>query len=206
MWSWINAGVEAVAAYPDIALLIAFLGAIIEAVAILGIIIPGTPIMMAMAGAAAMSGQDMRPYLVVGVVGAVIGDVVSFYAGARYSDRLTRIWPLSRHPEMLTNARRYFDRYGMLSIAFCRFVPVLRSTVPLVAGMAGMQRGRFVIANVLSACVWAPAHIYPAQLAGLMLDTMEHGEWQAAAGWAAALAATIAAAWALHRAIQNRMR
>ena len=70
----------------------------------------------------------------------------------------------------MENAERFFDRYGIYSVALCRFVPVLRSTVPLVAGMAGMRQRRFVMANVASAFVWAPVHIYPAQLAGLSLE------------------------------------
>ena len=68
----------------------------------------------------------------------------------------------------MENAGHFFDRYGFYSVALCRFVPVLRSTVPLVAGMAGMRQRRFVMANVASAFVWAPVHIYPAQLAGVV--------------------------------------
>ncbi|MBV9250408.1 MAG: hypothetical protein JO227_14330, partial [Acetobacteraceae bacterium] len=53
MWWLINAAADLVAQYPGLAILIAFAGAIIEAVAVLGILVPGTPILMAVAGAAA---------------------------------------------------------------------------------------------------------------------------------------------------------
>jgi membrane protein DedA with SNARE-associated domain len=68
MWSWINAVVDLVAQYPAWALLVAFLAAIIEAVAVLGILIPGTPILMAVTGAAAMSGQPMLPFLTLSIM------------------------------------------------------------------------------------------------------------------------------------------
>jgi undecaprenyl-diphosphatase len=78
---------------------------------------------------------------------------------------------------------------------------VLRSTVPLIAGMAGMRTRRFVVANVLSAFVWAPVHIYPAQLAGLSLDRLRGGGWQTACLWGLALLCCAAVGWGLHRAV-----
>ncbi len=206
MWSWIDAAVDLVALYPMCALAVVFLAAIIEAVAVLGILIPGTPILMAVAGAGAMAGQPMLPFLLLSIVGAVIGDFVSFWAGKRFSGRLRGVWPFASRPGLMSNAVRFFDRYGMYSVALCRFVPVLRSTVPLVAGMAGMQQRRFVMANVASAFVWAPAHIYPAQLAGLSLERLRVGDWQSGVLWGALLLAGCAAAWAVHRAVIARAR
>ena len=106
----------------------------------------------------------------------------------------------------MANASHFFDRYGILSVALCRFVPVLRSTVPLVAGMAGMRQLRFVMANVASAFVWAPLHIYPAQLAGVSIGRLRDGDWQSAALWGAVLLAGCALAWALHWAVITRAR
>jgi undecaprenyl-diphosphatase len=206
VWSWINAGVDLVSIYPAYALVVVFLAAIIEAVAVLGILIPGTPILMAVAGAAAMAGQPMLPFLILSIIGAVIGDFLSFWVGRRYSGRLRGVWPFSRRPALMKNAEHFFERYGIYSVALCRFVPVLRSTVPLVAGMAGMRQRRFILANVTSAFVWAPAHIYPAQMAGLSLDRLQDGEWQSALMWGSILLAGAAAAWGLHRLIMTRMR
>ena len=124
---------------------------------------------MAVAGAAAMAGTAMLPFLALSILGAVIGDFLSFWVGRRFHGRYAAVWPFSRRPTLMESAERFFDRYGVSSVALCRFVPVLRSTVPLFAGMAGMPPRRFFVANVASAFVWAPVHIYPAQLAGLSL-------------------------------------
>jgi undecaprenyl-diphosphatase len=188
------------------ALGVVFLAAIIEAVAVLGILIPGTPILMAVTGAAAMAGQPMLPFLALSIVGAVIGDFLSFWLGRRFSARLRDVWPFSRRPGLMESAERFFDRYGVYSVALCRFVPVLRSTVPLVAGMAGMRRGRFLSGNVASAFVWAPVHIYPAALAGLSLGRWRDGDWRSGAFWGAILLAGCVGAWAVHRAVIARSR
>ena len=206
MWSLINGAADLTAQYPELAILIAFLASIIEAVAVLGILIPGTPILMAVAAAGAMAGLSMTPILIVAIIGAVIGDFLSYWLGHRFRFRLRGVWPFATRPALIGHAETFFRRYGTASVAICRFVPVLRSTVPLVAGMAGMARARFLFANVASALVWAPAHVVPAQFAGLSLVDLQAGDWQNAALWAAGLVLFASAGWLVHRHVVARAR
>jgi undecaprenyl-diphosphatase len=201
VWSLINGAADLAAQYPSLAIAIAFAAAIIEAVAVLGIIIPGTPILMAVAAAAAMAGNSIMPIIVVSIIGAVIGDFVSFWLGHRFRFRLHGMWPFATRPTLIGHAEKFFHRYGTASVAICRFIPVLRSTVPLVAGMAGMMRSRFLLANVTSAFVWAPVHVVPAQFAGLSLADLQTGDWQSAALYGAALVVFTSGAWLLHRRV-----
>ncbi len=203
MWSWIADCAALVAAHPGLAILVAFTAAVIEAVAVLGILVPGTPILMAVAGAAAVAGLPMAPILIVSIIGAVLGDFISFWVGARYTARLRSVWPFCRHPRLIGRAEVFFHRYGSMSVALCRFVPVLRSTVPLVAGMAGMKRSRFLVANVASAFVWAPAHVLPAHFAGLSIERISAGDWNTAIYAAAGLTLMLALAWGLRRTMRT---
>ncbi len=114
------------------------------------------------------------------------------------------MWPFATRPALIEQAERFFGRYGTASVAICRFVPVLRSTVPMVAGMAGMVRSRFLIANVSSAFIWAPVHVVPAQFAGLSLADVQTGDWQNAALCAAGLALFTVAGWLVHRHVVAR--
>src|SRR5260221_6858146 len=99
----------------------------------------------------------------------------------------------------MASADRFFARYGSYSVALCRFIPVLRSTVPLVAVIAGMSTRRFLIANVASALVWAPAHVCPAQLAGLSIERLRDGDWGSAAFLGAGVLLFGLGIWVLHR-------
>lgn len=204
MWSLINGAADLAAQYPVAAVAIAFAAAIIEAVAVLGILVPGTPILMAVAAAAAIAGMPMMPIMIVAILGAVIGDFVSYYLGHRFRFRLRAMWPFAKRPELMGHAEGFFQRYGTASVAICRFIPVLRSTVPLVAGMAGMARSRFLLANVSSAFVWAPAHVVPAQFAGLSLADLQAGDWQNALLCAVGLALFTTAGWLVHRRVVAR--
>ena len=201
MAAWINDALGWVADYPELALTGAFIAAIIEAVAIVGTIIPGTFIVMGIAGAAAAAGQPMLPYLAVATLGAVLGDYLSYWMGYRFRFSIQQWRVFTARPQMLASAERFFEKYGSYSVAFCRFIPVLRSTVPMVAGIAGMSRRKFLMANVASAFVWAPAHVFPAQLAGLSIDRLREGDWKMAALMGAGVAACAVGVWILHRCI-----
>jgi membrane protein DedA with SNARE-associated domain len=80
---------------------------------------------------------------------------------------------------------------------------VLRNTVPVVAGMAHMPRRLFLTANVASAIVWAPAHVYAAQLGSLAVQQLQAGDWSSAAVAGVGLVAAAAAAVALHRRLRR---
>ena len=144
------------------------------------------------------------PFLLAAAVGAVVGDTVSYWIGRRYGGPLRGIWPLSRYPKVLARAERFFDRLGTPSVVVARFIPGLRATVPLVAGMAGMAVRPFLAADILAALVWSPVHILPAQFAGVALNRLRAGDWQTALGLAAVLLVVSAAAYAIHRVIRRQ--
>ena len=139
MWAWINDAATLVAQYPGWTLVAAFLAAIIEALAVVGTIVPGTFILMGLAGAAAAAGHPLLPILAISILGAVVGDYLSYWLGFHYRVTVRGWWILSQRPGLMESADRFFARYGAYSVALCRFVPVLRSTVPLVAGIAGIN-------------------------------------------------------------------
>ena len=95
-----------------------------------------------------------------GIMGAVLGDAISFWIGRKFGPLLPTIWPFRAHPERLVHGIRFFGRYGETSIFIGRFFGPLRAVAPLSAGMMNMPTGRFYVANILSAMIWAPSLIY----------------------------------------------
>ena len=99
-------------------------------------------------------------------MGAIAGDGMSFWLGGRYKERIVQMWPFSKHPEVLEAGQRFFRKQGAKSVVLARFIGPLRAIVPVVAGMLGMPPVRFYAMNVLSALLWAPAHILPGVVFG----------------------------------------
>ncbi|MET0102232.1 MAG: bifunctional DedA family/phosphatase PAP2 family protein [Sedimenticola sp.] len=147
-----------------------FLVAMSESLAIVGLIVPGVVIMFGIGALIAAGAIDFAAAMAWAVAGAVAGDGLSFWLGYHYRERLTGIWPFTRYPSSLDQGIAFFDRYGGKSVAFGRFFGPVRAIIPLVAGMMGMQPWRFVVANVLSALVWAPAYLLPGMVFGASLE------------------------------------
>src|SRR5947209_4514932 len=97
------------------------------------------------------------PLLIGGILGAVIGDAISFWLGRRFGRYLEKHWYFVRNPEFLPRGYRFFERYGTASVFVGRFFGPVRAAIPLVAGIMEMSWRQFWIANIGSALVWAPA-------------------------------------------------
>ncbi|EPC03521.1 hypothetical protein L861_18460 [Litchfieldella anticariensis FP35 = DSM 16096] len=151
---------------PQLLLLLIAVIALVECLALLGLVIPGVILMTA---AASMAGhQDISTFavLLAAFLGAVIGDSLSFTLGYTQRERIPRLWPFDRHPEWLARGARFFQQYGMLSVIFARFVGPVRPIVPMIAGMLHMSPLTFGWASVGSSLLWAPAYVLPGFLLG----------------------------------------
>jgi membrane protein DedA with SNARE-associated domain/membrane-associated phospholipid phosphatase len=147
-------------------LTVVFLAAFLESIAVIGTFIPGSTAMF-LAGALVGTGSlSLGWALLWAVAGAIAGDGISFWSGKRYKDKIVQLWPFSTHPQVLDAGHRFFQKQGARSVVFARFIGPLRAIVPVVAGMLGMTPLRFYAMNVLSALLWAPAHILPGVVFG----------------------------------------
>lgn len=159
MLQWLNA-------HPELAGLFTFIISAAESVAIVGTIVPGS-IMMTAIGALAGAGViPLWQTILMAILGAIMGDGISYWVGFYFKGRLHRLWPFSRYEHLLKGGEKFFHRYGGMSVFIGRFVGPVRALVPLVGGMMGMKPLHFIIANVASAFIWAPAYMTPGILLG----------------------------------------
>jgi membrane protein DedA with SNARE-associated domain/membrane-associated phospholipid phosphatase len=188
-----------VSAHPGWAHLSVFLVALVESLAIVGLIVPGVIMMVGAGALIATEALDFWPVCLWAVAGAVTGDGVSYWLGRHYQGRLRILWPFSRYPESLGAGVRFFEKYGGKSVAFGRFVGPVRAVIPLVAGMLGMTPGRFLLANVLSAIVWAPAYLLPGIVFGASLELAAEAAFRLVLLLIALVASVWFAAWAVQQ-------
>ena len=141
-----------------------------ESVALFGLLVPGVVAMFGFGALIATGTLEFWPVFWWAVAGAVAGDGLSFWLGRHYQGRLRGFWLFSRYPETLSRGIDFFEKYGGKSVAIGRFFGPVRAIIPLVAGMLGMSPWRFLIANLGSALVWAPAYLLPGIVFGASLE------------------------------------
>ncbi|MCF4983464.1 bifunctional DedA family/phosphatase PAP2 family protein [Pseudomonas syringae] len=159
-----------------------FLVAFIECVAIVGIVVPGTVIMFAIAALAGSGILPLSEVLLLGFLGGLLGDAVSYFVGRRFHQNIRQLPGLRTHPEWMEGAEKYFHRYGIASLLVGRFIGPLRPMLPMIAGMCDMPLPRFVAVSVLAAAGWSIAYLMPGWAAGAAIRLpLPEGFWPEAA-------------------------
>ncbi|HET7889303.1 MAG TPA: DedA family protein [Bradyrhizobium sp.] len=165
MASLIDPLIAFVSAHAWLAYLTLFLAALLEAVPIIGAVVPGSTIIFALS-ALVPGGELQLPWvLFAAVLGALLGDGSAYMLGHRQQRELLNVWPLSSHPNLVAQSEAFFHRWGTLAVFFARFVPPVRAFVPVTAGALGMSPPSFFGVNIPAVLLWAPAHVLPGVLA-----------------------------------------
>lgn len=154
--------------HPHSAGIITFFIVFCEAMAVIGVIIPGSITMTAIG---VLVGSNVIPAgstFAWAIAGAILGDEISYLLGVYYQDRLHRIWPFKKHPQLLEKSEVFFKKHGGKSVFLGRFIGPMRAMMPMVAGMFKMPQGRFLVAAVPSAAMWAVGYIIPGVLLGAL--------------------------------------
>ena len=157
-------------AHPNVALGAVFAASMLEALAVVGTVIPGSSIVFIGGILIGLGALDPWRTAAAAVCGAILGDGISYWLGHHYRQRLPQLWPMRRYPQLLARGQAYFERNGGKSVFLGRFLGPLRAVVPVAAGMSSMPAARFYVVNVLSAIAWAAAHLLPGWLFGASLQ------------------------------------
>lgn len=178
---------------------IMFVTAFGESFVFLSLLFPGTTIMVA-AGLLIPSGTvHLLPLLSGAILGAVLGDSVSYWLGLKFGTRLKTVWPFARHPELLSQGEALFRRFGSASVFIGRFFGPFRASVPLIAGIMHMPPLQFRIANIASAAIWAPSLLLPGSIAVLLSEWSGFGTAGQIAIIGSVIAVLAISVWAVER-------
>lgn len=159
LFQWLNAN-------PELAGLATFTISAAESVAVIGTIVPGSITMTAIGTLAGAGVIPLWGTIFWAILGAIVGDGISYWLGHYFKDRIRSMWPFKDNPGVLQSGENFVHKYGVMSVFIGRFVGPVRALVPVVAGMLGMKPIQFTVANVTSAIGWAPAYMLPGILLG----------------------------------------
>ena len=173
MHSLIDPLVSFVSTHAGLAYVALFLAALLEAVPIVGSVIPGSTIIFALSALVPGGELQLEWVLATAIAGALLGDGSAFWLGYRSQSEILSSWPLSSYPRVVAKSEAFFRRWGTPAVFFARFVPPVRAFVPITAGALGMSPPTFYTINILAILLWAPAHVLPGVLAVSALHRYE---------------------------------
>ncbi len=136
-----------------------------------GFFLPGDSLLVVAGLVARMHPDRLNVVVLLGTlfVAAVVGDAVGYYTGHKLGPRLfTRQKSLLFRPSHLQKAHEFYEKYGGKTIIIARFVPVVRTFAPIVAGAANMSYRQFFVYNVVGGFAW----VFSMILAGYFLGTV----------------------------------
>jgi membrane-associated protein len=128
--------------------------------------LPGDSILF-IAGAIAAGSLNVHFLVGLLIVAAVLGDSVNYaighYIGPRIFDKPDSRWFKQDH---LRRTQAFYDKYGGVTIIIGRFVPIIRTFAPFLAGVAGMEYRRFFAFNVVGGILWVGLLVYAGYVFG----------------------------------------
>jgi membrane-associated protein len=122
-------------------------------------ILPGDSMLFAAGAIAARPGTGLNVHALVALIifAAVLGDAVNYTVGRRLGLRVAERWVKPAH---LEKTREYYARHGGKTVVIARFIPIVRTFAPFVAGMGAMEYRRFFVYNVTGGVLWVALFTY----------------------------------------------
>ena len=123
--------------------------------------LPGDSLLFAAGGIAAIGSMNIHLMVALLIAAAIIGDAVNFMIGKYFGEKLfanpdSKVFKRS----YLDKTHAFYEKYGGKTIIIARFVPIVRTFAPFVAGMAKMDYGKFIRYNVIGAVLWVVLFSY----------------------------------------------
>ena len=134
---------------------------------LVGFFLPGDSLLVTAGLVAAAGGLNIWWVNSLLIVAAIVGDSVGYAIGARLGPRLfTREQSLLFNPRHVERTRRFYERHGAKTIVIARFVPIIRTFAPVVAGVGQMRYRRFLVYNVAGGVGWVTSMTWMGYLLG----------------------------------------
>lgn len=142
---------------------------------LIGFFLPGDSLLFT-AGLLASQGH-MNIYVLVAAVtlAAIIGDSTGYYIGSHAGKRLFKKEDsLLFHKDHIMRAEKFYEEHGGKAIVLARFIPVVRTFAPVVAGIGKMHYNRFLGYNIVGALLWATGITILGHWLGTKIENIDH--------------------------------
>jgi membrane-associated protein len=116
--------------------------------------LPGDSLLFAAGALAALGSLDLWLLVVLLIGAAILGDSVNYWVGAWIGPRAFSGNVRFLRKDYLERTRAFYEKHGGKTIILARFVPIIRTFAPFVAGVGAMSYPRFIVYNIIGAVLW----------------------------------------------------
>lgn len=116
--------------------------------------LPGDSLLFAAGALCTGESLQFAPLVLVLLLAAIIGDAVNYHVGRYLGPKVLAGQNRFLKPEYLAKTQSFYDKYGVKTIVIARFVPIVRTFAPFLAGVGRMSYRTFVIYNIVGAALW----------------------------------------------------
>jgi membrane-associated protein len=146
----------------------------VETGLLIGFFLPGDSLLVTAGLFAARGDIQVLPLIAALSVAAVLGDTVGYNIGKRSGPRLfTRADSLFFNKKHLVTTKEFYDRHGPFTIVIARFVPIIRTFAPVVAGIGAMEYKRFISYNVFGGVGWVLSMVFGGYYLGQIIPNID---------------------------------
>ncbi len=116
--------------------------------------LPGDSLLFAAGTFAALGSLNILLIAGLLMIAAVVGDTVNYWIGHFFGEKLVANPKVPIRKEHIEQTQKFFDRHGGKTIILARFVPIVRTFAPFVAGIGKMHYGKFISFNIIGGIGW----------------------------------------------------
>lgn len=127
-------------------------------------ILPGDSLLFASgalcAKVASESSLSVHILVALLIVAAILGDGLNYFLGKFFGEKAFTKFPKIFRPQYLKKTQSFYDRYGGKTIIFARFIPIVRTFAPFLAGVGSMSYNKFLSYNIIGGILWIVMFCY----------------------------------------------
>lgn len=132
--------------------------------------LPGDSLLFAAGALSAKATTNFNVVLVLltCISAAFIGNTVNYFVGQFFGEKIlsTTFFKKIIKPEQLEKSRAFFEKHGVVSIVLARFIPIVRTIVPFIAGVSEMTWKKYTLYNIIGAVLWVSIFVVVGYLFG----------------------------------------
>ncbi len=142
---------------------------------LLGFFLPGDSLLFTVGILASQGYFNIGWLIALSILAAILGDSFGYYIGRRFGPRLfNKRESFFFKKEYVEKTQEYFNQYGKRTIILARFIPIVRTFAPIMAGVGNMEYKTFFGYNIIGGIIWAGGFLGIAYILGTKIPGIEH--------------------------------